>query len=133
MLNNFVKYKKEIDILLTETKEEVIKNNLQEIYNYIENVLKIIETEPGENSEIYVIIKNFEEEVKNLLKIYELDQKDSIELSDINFSIKILLNFGQEIEKYYNNLCEFEIMNTNAEIKLLENILKEDGFFEESN
>lgn len=133
MLNHFTTYKKQIDDLLLKINDKSLTNSFTEISNYINKTINILNSNPSETSEIHIVINNFSEELKNLLSICTLENISTISPSEIHFSTRLILELGKEIEKYWKNICDFEIMDTNAEMKLLENILKEDGFFEESN
>ena len=133
MLNHFFNYKEQLENLLPKISNKSLLNSFNEIYKNIDTAINILNGNTNTNSKTYVTLENLSKEFNTLLSICTIDKINTIPYSDISFSIKIILEFEKELEKEWNNICNFEMADTNAEMKLLENILKEDGFFEESN
>ena len=128
MLNDYIEAKKELEKQLTKWKDDnYIREILKEIDLYIENIISEIQREDIISDKMSVLHENFLKEVTVFLNICK-NKKGNIEKQDIRFSIKIIEELIKEIDKETEKICQAEITDTNAEMKVLESILKEDGY-----
>ena len=128
MLNDYIEVKKELEKQLTKWKDDkYIKEILKEIDLYVENIINVIQRENIISDKMSVLHENFLKEVTVFLNICK-NKKGKIEKQDIRFSIKIIEEIIKEINKETEKICQAEITDINAEMKVLESILKEDGY-----
>ena len=128
MLNDYIEAKKELEKQLTKWKDDnYIREILKEIDLYIENIISEIQREDIISDKMSVLHENFLKEVTFFLNICK-NKKGNIEKQDIRFSIKIIEELIKEIDKETEKICQAEITDVNAEMKVLESILKEDGY-----
>ncbi len=128
MLNDYIEAKKELEKQLTKWKDDnYIREILKEIDLYIENIISEIQREDIISDKMSVLHENFLKEVTVFLNICK-NKKGNIEKQDIRFSIKIIEELIKEIDKETEKICQAEITDVNAEMKVLESILKEDGY-----
>ena len=128
MLNDYIEAKKELEKQLTKWKENnYIREILKEIDLYVENIITEIQREDIISDKMSVLHENFLKEVTVFLNICK-NKKGNIEKQDIRFSIKIIEELIKEIDKETEKICQAEITDVNAEMKVLESILKEDGY-----
>ena len=128
MLNDYIEAKKELEKQLTKWKDDnYIREILKEIDLYIENIISEIQREDIISDKMSVLHENFLKEVTVFLNICK-NKKGNIEKQDIRFSIKIIEELIKEIDKETEKICQAEITDANAEMKVLESILKEDGY-----
>lgn len=128
MLNDYIEAKKELEKQLTKWKDDnYIREILKEIDLYVENIISEIQREDIISDKMSVLHENFLKEVTVFLNICK-NKKGNIEKQDIRFSIKIIEELIKEIDKETEKICQAEITDANAEMKVLESILKEDGY-----
>ena len=128
MLNDYIEAKKELEKQLTKWKgDNYIREILKEIDLYVENIISEIQREDIISDKMSVLHENFLKEVTVFLNICK-NKKGNIEKQDIRFSIKIIEELIKEIDKETEKICQAEITDVNAEMKVLESILKEDGY-----
>lgn len=128
MLNDYIEAKKELEKQLTKWKDDnYIREILKEIDLYVENIITEIQREDIISDKMSVLHENFLKEVTVFLNICK-NKKGNIEKQDIRFSIKIIEELIKEIDKETEKICQAEITDANAEMKVLESILKEDGY-----
>lgn len=128
MLNDYIEVKKELEKQLTKWKDDkYIKEILKEIDLYVENIINVIQREDIISDKMSVLHENFLKEVTVFLNICK-NKKGNIEKQNIRFSIKIIEELIKEINKETEKICQAEITDVNAEMKVLESILKEDGY-----
>lgn len=128
MLNDYIEAKKELEKQLTKWKDDnYTREILKEIDLYIENIISEIQREDIISDKMSVLHENFLKEVTVFLNICK-NKKGNIEKQDIRFSIKIIEELIKEIDKETEKICQAEITDANAEMKVLESILKEDGY-----
>lgn len=128
MLNDYIEAKKELEKQLTKWKDDnYIREILKEIDLYVENIISEIQREDIISDKMSVLHENFLKEVTVFLNICK-NKKGNIEKQDIRFSIKIIEELIKEIDKETEKICQAEITDVNAEMKVLESILKEDGY-----
>lgn len=128
MLNDYIEAKKELEKQLTKWKDDnYIREILKEIDLYVENIISEIQREDIISDKMSVLHENFLKEVTVFLNICK-NKKGNIEKQDIRFSIKIIEELIKEINKETEKICQAEITDVNAEMKVLESILKEDGY-----
>ena len=128
MLNDYIEAKKELEKQLTKWKDDnYIREILKEIDLYVENIITEIQREDIISDKMSVLHENFLKEVTVFLNICK-NKKGNIEKQDIRFSIKIIEELIKEIDKETEKICQAEITDVNAEMKVLESILKEDGY-----
>lgn len=128
MLNDYIEAKKELEKQLAKWKyDNYIREILKEIDLYIENIISEIQREDLISDKMSVLHENFLKEVTVFLNICK-NKKGNIEKQDIRFSIKIIEELIKEIDKEIEKICQAEITDVNAEMKVLESILKEDGY-----
>lgn len=128
MLNDYIEAKKELEKQLTKWKDDnYTREILKEIDLYVENIITEIQREDIISDKMSVLHENFLKEVTVFLNICK-NKKGNIEKQDIRFSIKIIEELIKEIDKETEKICQAEITDVNAEMKVLESILKEDGY-----
>lgn len=128
MLNDYIEAKKELEKQLTKWKDDnYIREILKEIDLYIENIISEIQREDIISDKMSILHENFLKEVTVFLNICK-NKKGNIEKQDIRFSINIIEELIKEIDKETEKICQAEITDVNAEMKVLESILKEDGY-----
>ncbi len=128
MLNDYIEAKKELEKQLTKWKDDnYTREILKEIDLYVENIITEIQREDIISDKMSVLHENFLKEVTVFLNICK-NKKGNIEKQDIRFSIKIIEELIKEIDKETEKICQAEITDANAEMKVLESILKEDGY-----
>ena len=128
MLNDYIEAKKELEKQLTKWKDDnYIREILKEIDLYVENIITEIQREDLISDKMSILHENFLKEVTVFLNICK-NKKGNIEKQDIRFSIKIIEELIKEIDKETEKICQAEITDANAEMKVLESILKEDGY-----
>ena len=133
MLNDYIEAKKELEKQLTKWKgDNYIREILKEIDLYVENIISEIQREDIISDKMSVLHENFLKEVTVFLNICK-NKKGNIEKQDIRFSIKIIEELIKEIDKETEKICQAEITDVNAEMKVLESILKEDGYLNNNN
>lgn len=128
MLNDYIEAKKELEKQLTKWKDDnYTREILKEIDLYVENIITEIQREDIISDKMSVLHENFLKEVTVFLNICK-NKKGNTEKQDIRFSIKIIEELIKEIDKETEKICQAEITDANAEMKVLESILKEDGY-----
>lgn len=128
MLNDYIEAKKELEKQLTKWKDDnYTREILKEIDLYVENIITEIQREDIISDKMSVLHENFLKEVTVFLNICK-NKKGNTEKQDIRFSIKIIEELIKEIDKETEKICQAEITDVNAEMKVLESILKEDGY-----
>ena len=130
-LLNAKKDNKHIKEMIKLIEDEKIVNNLKEITDSVDKIIKTIETNPEKEKKLknffdyYLpvtvkIVDRFDEIENQKLtstQIKKFNENTSNTISQINDVFK----------KFLNNLYDYEVSDTNVEIKVLNSMLKSDG------
>lgn len=132
MLERAKKQNKHILDMIPMIDDEDIKKNLNEINDSVNKIIKTLETNPSKEKKL----KNFFDYYLPVT-IKLVDRFDEIENQNISSkeskkfyeSTSHTINEINEVfKKFLNNLYESDMLDTNVEIKVLNSMLKADGF-----
>ena len=112
------------------------KKNLKEINDTVTKIIKTIEKEPDKVR----LLKNFFDyylpvtvKIVDRYDEFENQRLSSTKVKELNEStIKTIREMNDLFKKFLNNLYESDIVDTSVEIKVLNSMLKSDGFGKES-
>lgn len=129
------KQNKHILDMIPMIEDEEIKSNLNEINDTVDKIINTLEKYPSK-----------EKKLKNFFSYYLpvtiklVDRFDEIENQKISSSeskkfysstCKTIKEINSVFKKFLNNMYEFDMLDTNVEIKVLNSMLKADGLDED--
>lgn len=127
---------RKIDILEDEIENESIKNNIKSICETSNKIVMALKENPKKIKQVKKFIDYYLPFTLNILTQYntiedkELTSRESIEF--MNRVEKMLDRVREACESQLNNMYEVDLLNTNADIKVFETMLKTDGLVDDN-
>lgn len=130
-LQNAKKENKHIKEMIKLIEDETIVKNLNEITNTVDKIINTIETNPEKEKKL----KNFFDyylpvTVKLVDRFDEIENQKltSSQVKKFNENTSNTISQIKDVfNKFLNNLYDYEVLDTNVEIKVLNSMLKSDG------
>ena len=130
-LQNAKKENKHIKEMIKLIEDETIVKNLNEITNTVDKIINTIETTPEKEKKL----KNFFDyylpvTVKLVDRFDEIENQKltSSQVKKFNENTSNTISQIKDVfNKFLNNLYDYEVLDTNVEIKVLNSMLKSDG------
>ena len=118
--------------MISLVEDSELKENISQIYSSIEKIINTVEKNP----EKYRIVDNFFEyylpETINILKKYDEIENQKLSSKEIDDFMKKTKNMIKKINLAFknqlSNLYQTDIIDTDAEMKVFESMLKSDGY-----
>lgn len=127
---------KKIDKLENEIENDSIKNNIKNICDTSNKIVTSLKENPKKTKQVRKFIDYYLPFTLNILNQYntiedqELTSKESVEfMSRVE---QMLDRVKDACEKQLNNMYEVDLLNTNADIKVFETMLKSDGLVDDN-
>jgi len=122
--------------MISKVESDSLKNNIKEITETVTKIIDTIEKEPKK----FKKMKNFFDyylpvtvKIVDRYDEFENQRLSSTKVKELNEStIKTIREMNDLFKKFLNNLYESDIVDTSVEIKVLNSMLKSDGFGKES-
>ena len=126
---------REIEKMCNVLEDGDLISNVKQICNKSYKILDIISKKPAKLDSAYNFLSYYLPVTIKILRQYDEVENNKLTSKDSkNFMIKVqnlIKNINMAFEKQLNNMYETEIINTEADIKVFETMLKTDGFMED--
>ncbi len=126
----------QIKDVLNKIEDDEIKRNFKSVCSDVEKILKDIKSKPKKTKQIRNFISYYLPVSINVLRKYDEVENQRLTSIDSKEFMNKVLNMSRKIKEasanQLNSMYNEEIINTNADIKVFETMLKADGLLESS-
>lgn len=127
---------RKIEMLEPQIESDTIKNNIRDISDTVNKIIASLKENPKKSKQVRKFIEYYLPFTLNILTQYntiedqELTSKESKEF--MQKVEKMLDRVKDACEMQLNNMYESDLLNTNADIKVFETMLKSDGLVDDN-
>ena len=122
--------------MIPKIEDDKMKANIKEIYSTVENIINTVEKKPNKYKKMNNFFNYYLPVTINILNKYDEIENQRLETSE---SKKFMMQTKNMINKInvafknqLSNLYQSEIVDTDAEMKVFDSMLKADGYDTES-
>lgn len=126
---------KEINSFKLRIEDEELVEYIEQIHTTVEKIIHTIETKPEKYKKANNFFNYYLPTTLNILNKYDEIENQRLSSDESKKLMKSIKNMMQKINEAYkkqlSNLYQAEIIDTDAEVKVLDSILKADGYNED--
>ncbi len=132
LLNDAKKQNAEIYSMINKVEDIKLKQNITEVYDYAKKIIDTITKEPNKLNQTQSFFNYYLPVTVRILKKYDLIENQSLENEDMrkfmDSTEKMIVKIKESFKVQLANLYQADILDTDAEMKVFESLLKAEGF-----
>ena len=132
LLNGAKKQNAEIYSMINKVEDIKLKQNITEVYDYAKKIIDTITKEPNKLNQTQSFFNYYLPVTVRILKKYDLIENQSLENEDMrkfmDSTEKMIVKIKESFKVQLANLYQADILDTDAEMKVFESLLKAEGF-----
>ncbi len=132
LLNDAKKQNAEIYGMINRVEEDELQKNIEEVYELAKKIIDAVSKNPNKLNQTKSFFNYYLPVTVRILKKYDLIENQSLENDDMRKFMKSTENMVVKIRDSFKiqlaNLYQSDIIDTDAEMKVFESLLKAEGF-----
>lgn len=132
LLNDAKKQNAEIYSMINKVEEENLKQNIIEVHDSAKKIIDTIAKEPNKLNQAQSFFNYYLPVTVRILKKYDLIENQSLENDDMKNFMKSTEKMIEKVKESFKiqlaNLYQADMLDTDAEMKVFESLLKSEGF-----
>lgn len=121
-----------IEQIIPQIEDEELVNEIKEISNTVKKIISAVEKKPDKYEKMNNFFDYYLPVTINILNRYDEIENQSLNTEEANDFMKSTKNMVKKINKAFKvqlaNIYQADIIDTDAEMKVFENMLKSDGY-----
>lgn len=121
-----------IEQIIPQIEDEELVNEIKEISNTVKKIISAVEKKPDKYEKMNNFFDYYLPVTINILNRYDEIENQSLNTEEANDFMNSTKNMVKKINKAFKvqlaNIYQADIIDTDAEMKVFENMLKSDGY-----
>lgn len=132
LLNDAKRQNAEIYSMINRVEDEKLQKNITEVHSYAKKIIDAISKDPNKLNQTQSFFNYYLPVTVRILKKYDLIENQSLENDDMKKFMesteKMIEKINESFKMQLANLYQVDIIDTDAEMKVFESLLKAEGF-----